>query len=308
MFGPQPESHPFGIQEWGLLATAAIMWGCSFVLIARALEQFSPLVIATGRVAGGFATLGAFSQARGVRMPREAWPRIAVIAATWMAIPFTCFALAGQWISSALAGMLNSGVPILTAMIAVLAFNRRATRRQFVGLLIGFVGTGLIAAPKLAGGANAGALGVVLCLVAVTCYGIATNVMVPLQMQYGTLPVLWRAQGIAIVVTTPFAVVGVTRSDFSWGALLSVLALGVFGTGIAFIAAGTLIGRVGATRGVLSTYFAPIVAIVVGVMIRHDHIEWLSLTGIPLVLCGAYVASRGVGSRTSETVAQIGAP
>jgi drug/metabolite transporter (DMT)-like permease len=71
-----------------------------------------------------------------------------------------------------------------------------------------------------------------------------------------------------------------------------VAALGVFGTALAFVGFTTLLGRVGAARGSVTIYFLPLVAMVLGAVVRKETIAALSIAGTGLVLIGAYVASR----------------
>ena len=68
--------------------------------------------------------------------------------------------------------------------------------------------------------------------------------------------------------------------------------LGAVGTGFAFIAAGTLMGRVGATRGSVLAYLIPVVALVLGVVFRDETVAAISLVGLVLVLVGAFLCSR----------------
>ena len=63
-------------------------------------------------------------------------------------------------------------------------------------------------------------------------------------------------------------------------------------TGLAFLAMSTLVGRVGASRGSVTIYFVPVVAIVMGVVVRDETIAIVSLLGTALVLLGAYLTSR----------------
>jgi drug/metabolite transporter (DMT)-like permease len=68
--------------------------------------------------------------------------------------------------------------------------------------------------------------------------------------------------------------------------------LGVLGTGLAFVAAATLVGRVGAPRGAVAIYFVPVVAIVLGHVVLDEEIEPAALAGTALVLVGAWLTSR----------------
>jgi drug/metabolite transporter (DMT)-like permease len=71
-----------------------------------------------------------------------------------------------------------------------------------------------------------------------------------------------------------------------------VVALGVLGTGVAFVMMATLVGRAGATRGAVAIYFIPIVAVVLGVAVRGDGVTVVALSGVALVIVGAYLTSR----------------
>jgi drug/metabolite transporter (DMT)-like permease len=104
--------------------------------------------------------------------------------------------------------------------------------------------------------------------------------------------VLLRAQLVALVVLAPAALYSFPYSEFAWSSTLAIGALGFFGTGWAFVAMATLVGRVGATRGSVATYLIPVVAIALGVVFLDEVIEPISLVGTALVLAGAYLTSR----------------
>jgi len=279
----------FGPAEWGLLAGVALIWGSSFVLIAYALESFSPGLITFGRLCLGFLALALFPAARSP-VARSDWPTVALLGVVWMAVPFVLFPLAQQWISSALTGMLNGAMPLFSAAFAVLLLRRLPRSKQAIGLLIGFCGVVLLTIPDADSASSA--LGITLVLVAVTLYGLAVNLAVPLQQKYGGLPVLLRSLAVAVVLTLPLGVWSLGPSEWSWGAAAAVVALGVLGTGVAFVMMTTLVGRAGATRGAVAVYFIPIVAVVLGVTVRGDVVTLVALFGVALVLIGAYLTSR----------------
>jgi drug/metabolite transporter (DMT)-like permease len=285
------QHHDFGPVEWGLFAVPPLIWGCSFLLIAIGLDDFSPAVVTMLRISFGALTLATIPAARR-SLPRHTWIRLAVVAATWMAIPFSFFSLAEQWIDSSLAGMLNGAMPLMTAGIAALLLRRLPGPVQIAGLTIGFAGVVAVMWPALRDGSSSSATGVLLVLLAVLCYGFAANVSVPLQQQYGTLPVIFHSQLFALLMTAPFGLAGIGRSSFGWSSLAAVVALGALGTGVAFVAMGALLVRVGAARASVAVYFVPIVAVVAGVVFRDEHIAALSLAGMVVVVVGAVLTSR----------------
>jgi drug/metabolite transporter (DMT)-like permease len=285
------QHHDFGPAEWALFAVPPLIWGCSFLLIAVGLDHFAPTVVTMLRIAFGAVTLAVLPAARR-SIPMRELPRLAFVAATWMAIPFSCFSLAEQWINSSLAGMLNGAMPLMTATIAAVLLRRAPGRVQVAGLTIGFAGVVAVMWPALRDGSSSSITGVLLCLLALLCYGFAANVSVPLQQQYGTLPVIFRAQLLALLMTAPFGIVGIGHSSFAWGSLAAVVALGSLGTGVAFVAMGALLVRVGAARGSVAIYFVPVVAVIAGVVFRDEHIAALSLVGMVFVVLGAMLTSR----------------
>jgi drug/metabolite transporter (DMT)-like permease len=216
---------------------------------------------------------------------------VALLGVVWMAAPLLLFPIGQQWIDSSLAGMLNGAVPIFAAVIAAILLRRVPASRQLLGIAVGFLGVVGVLWPATRD-ADATALGASLVLIAVLCYGIAVNIAVPLQQRYGALPVLLRAQMVALVLLAPAALVSLPDSEFAWSSTLAVVTLGFFGTGWAFVAMTTLVGRVGATRGAVAIYFLPVVAIALGVVFEDETIAAISLVGTGLVLAGAYLTSR----------------
>jgi drug/metabolite transporter (DMT)-like permease len=280
----------FTALDWVLFLSIGLIWGSSFILIATALEEFEPGLITWLRVAAGSAVLWLLRASR-VRIHREDVPRLVAVSILWVALPFTLFPLAQQHVTSAVTGMLNGGVPIVTAAIATLLLRRLPGKIQIVGLALGFAGVAAIAL-STAGEGSSQALGVAMLLLAVLCYGTAINLATPLQQTYGSLPAMAWMLALASVWTAPFGLASIGGSGFAWGALLAVLALGVLGTGLAFVLMGRLIGRVGSTRGSFVTYLIPVVALILGVSIRDEQVAAAAIVGIAMVLGGALLASR----------------
>lgn len=280
----------FTVRDWLMFGGVGLIWGSSFFFIAIGLQSLAPEVITPMRLAFGFLTLSLFPAARR-KVDRSDWPRIALLGVIWMAIPLSMFPFAEERVTSALTGMLNGANPIFTATVAWMLLKRPPGKNQRWGLVLGFVGTALIALPSLGEGRSE-ALGVFLILIALTCYGFALNLAVPLQQKYGSLPVFWRAQMVGMAVTFPLGFTGLDESRFDLVPVLAILALGIFGTAMAYLLMGGLAGRVGATRASISTYLIPVVAILLGVIVLSEQVHPLSLAGTAVVLVGAWLGSR----------------
>jgi len=280
----------FEAYDWLLIVTVSIIWGSSFLWIAIGVDSLSPGVVAFLRVALGSMALFLLPSARR-RIDRSDWWGIGIIAVAGNAGPALLFALAETELESAVAGMINSAAPIPTLIIAFALGNRAIGSRHVAGLLVGFAGVVLMAAPSVIG-ADAPVAGVFYVIVAVFGYGLTGNVIVPLQQRYGGMAVVAYAQAVGAVLLVPFAAVGWSSSDFSFKPLLAVLFLGVVGTGFARAIAATVSGRAGAQRGSVFGYFVPIVAIILGVVVRDESIEAIQLGGLALVLLAGYFVAR----------------
>lgn len=280
----------FAPLDWLLLSAVALMWGSSFLLIDLGLEGFHPATVAWLRLLFGAATLACIPAARR-SIPGSEWPWVALLGIVWMALPFLLFTIAQQWITSSLAGMINGAAPLFTAAIAAVWYRKTPRNWQLAGLVFGFGGILAIYWPTL-GEASATAFGAGLILLATFMYGVAFNLADPLENRNGALPVIWRAQLVALVLVSPFGLYGLGHSSPEWQDVAATAALGIFCTGLAFAAFTTLVGRVGALRGSVTVYFIPVVAIILGVVIRNESVAFLSVCGTALVLLGAYFTSR----------------
>ena len=112
-------------------------------------------------------------------------------------------------------------------------------------MVVGFGGAVVMALPAL-GGSNS-AFGVGLILAALVSYGVALNVARPLQMRNGAVPVMWRALGVALLLTAPLGLPEVLDARWALRPALAMLCLGAGGTAIANVLTATAAGRMGAT-------------------------------------------------------------
>jgi drug/metabolite transporter (DMT)-like permease len=102
--------------------------------------------------------------------------------------------------------------------------------------------------------------------------------------------VIWRAQAVAMILTAPLGSPELLQAHWTRGALLSILALGAFGTGIAFVLMAA--GRVGPTRASATVFLIPGVALLLGVLVRGEHVALLSVIGCAVCVAGAADAAR----------------
>lgn len=273
--------------DWALLVVPGVIWGASFLFIAEGLEAVAPNGVTFTRIAIGFLTLSLFPSARRP-VARADWAGTAALGVLWFAFPLSMFPLAEQRVSSALTGMLNGATPLCVAAVAAIIARHLPDRGTLIGLAVGFAGAVVMALPAL-GGSSSSAFGVGLIVVALASYGVALNVARPLQQRNGAIPVIWRSLGVALILTMPLGLPDVLNGTWSLRPALAMLGLGAGGTAIATILTATAAGRMGATKASATAYLIPVVALVLGVAIRHEHVSFLSLAGAGVCLFGAAI-------------------
>jgi drug/metabolite transporter (DMT)-like permease len=187
--------------------------------------------------------------------------------------------------------MLTGATPLVAALVASLLARRAPSRRVALGLAVGFAGAVLIALPGLSGitRMSGQTRGVLMILAALISYAFAYSLARPLQQRNGALPVIWRALGVAVVLTAPFGAPALAGAHWTARSLGSLVALGALGTGVAYVMLATAAGRMDATRASANNFIIPVVSLLLGIGIRHEHVNNLSIVGAGVCLTGAWL-------------------
>jgi drug/metabolite transporter (DMT)-like permease len=287
------------LRDWGPIVAPGCIWGASYLFIAEGLTAMRPAGITFVRTSIGFAVL---SFIPGVRRPvvRQDRRRVPLLGLIWLAAPMSMFPFAEQHVSSALTGLLNAATPLFVAVVAAAQSRSLPSRAVRMALGVGLGGAALIAAPSLGNGRSE-VWGVGLVVGALCFYGFAINLARPLQQRNGALPVIWRAVGIAALLTAPTGLPAVIDATWTTSALLSMVALGALGTGVANVLVATAAGNSTVTRAAAMAFIIPAVSLSLGVVIRHEHVSLISVAGGAVCLGGAWLLGRA-----ASTVPQAG--
>ena len=288
---PKPSKASSSQSDWALLLLPGMIWGASFLFIAESLDALAPNGITFARMVIGFAAL---SLVPGARRPVLASDRIGIgwLGLLWMAFPMSMFPYAEQHVSSALTGMLNGAIPLIAAVVAAILARQAPSRSVITGLSIGFAGSILMAIPGLNAGKSS-AQGVLMIAAALISYGVAINLARPLQQRNGALPVVWRAQGVSMLLTAPLGLPALLQAHWSLRSLLAIAALGLLGTALANVVMAVAAGKLGATRASATGFLIPVVALILGLIVRGEQVPLLAIGGGALCLAGAWLVRRG---------------
>jgi drug/metabolite transporter (DMT)-like permease len=275
---------------WLLLIVPGLIWGASFLFIAEGLRSIGPNGVSFVRICIGFATLSLFPTAR-KPVARADWASVAWLGLLWFAFPLSMFPFAEQRVSSALTGMLNGANPLFATLVASYVLRRAPSRGVVAGLAVGLTGAVLMAIPAIDQG-HSSSVGVAMILAALISYGFAISIARALQQKYGAVPVIWRAQAAGLILTAPLGIPDLIGAQWSVFPLLSLIALGAFGTGIAYVLMALAAGRFGAARASGTTFLIPVVALGLGVAVLREKVALLSVAGGMICLIGAWLMKR----------------
>ena len=280
---------------WFLFILVGFLWGIPYLFIKVAVDPgngFSPATVVCLRTAIGAAILIpiAIKQRQFIAAVRG-WRYVAAYALLEMIGPWILIGTAEQKISSGLAGLLVASVPIWATIFASLRGDKTVWHhKRLLGIVVGFIGLILVVGIESLSG-NSDPLSIVMVIVASMGYAYAVIMITT------NLPLVdgIAINGLGMAITTVFwAPVAIAQwpSSISLKASLSLIALGVFSTAIAFIVFFKIIAEIGPARSSLVTYLNTAIAVVLGVIILNEPLTVGIILGLPLVLFGSYLASR----------------
>lgn len=278
----------------------ALFWGSSFLWIKLALTSLSPLQITLVRLVLGAAVLVVLCYLGRQRLPRDRrlWGHLVIAAFFGNALPFVLFGVGELTVPSGVAGMLNSTTPLWALLIGILIGTERNLRPvRLTGLALGFAGTVLIFAPWEAGDlATWGALAI---LAAAISYAISYTYIGHFLSGRGTAPLaLTAAQLLTATAITTIAlpVGGLQPVELHLNAVIAVVILGVFGTGVALALNNRLIADEGAAQAATAGYLLPVVSVLLGALVLNEDLNPRVIAGMVVVLAG--VAMTRIRRRT----------
>ncbi|MBB5017933.1 drug/metabolite transporter (DMT)-like permease [Chitinivorax tropicus] len=272
--------------QFELLLLAAI-WGASFLFLRVVAPVLNPLVLIELRVAIASMFLLPLLIWRGqLSSLLTCWRPLAVVGLLNSALPFVLFAYAASSLTAGFASVVNATTPMFGALVAWVWLQDRLSGTRVLGLLIGFTGVILLVWSKISFQLGGTASAVLAALAATSAYGVAVNYTKRYLTGVPPLVIATGSQLWASILLMPFAVwlwPSTTVPDAIW---LSVLALGVVCTGVAYILFFRLIAAIGPARATAVTFLIPVFGILWGVIWLNETVTSEMLLGGLVILLG----------------------
>jgi len=290
-------------KNWLKFILLGLIWGSSFLWIKIALREVGPFLLVTMRV--GFAllaTLAVIAISRDQIPLKKYWKVFLFLGLFNTAVPFVLISWAETHISSGMASILNSTVPLFTIVLAALFLKDDPfTPAKGVGLVVGFGGVVLLMADQLGVGSNS-LWGYAGMLLATLSY--ATSVVFARRRTQGLTPQVQTLGqvGTGFLAIAPAAAVveaplNLPGSPLTW---LAVAWLGILGTSMATLIFYSLLHQVGPTKTALVTYMFPLVGVLLGIIFLQEKLAWNAAVGAVLIISGIVLVNSKIQRLTNR--------
>jgi len=289
--------------DWLLFLLLGFFWGSSYLFIKIGVDAgLPPFMLITLRLFIGFVLLASVVAIAREPLPREprTYGHLIVMGAVNIAIPFSLITWAELTVESALASILTAPVPLFVIVIAAIFLrDERITVNRIAGLVAGFVGVAILVGfdpAAVAAGDLAGEIALLGATLSYACGAVYArrNVhglrpMIPAVFQVGFALVMVAT--LTLLFERPFEV-NVTPE--AW---FSVVWLGLFGSGLAYLVFFRILGRWGATRTSMVAYLLPVVGITLGALVLNEPVDARLLIGTGLVIGGIALVNSRYGAK-----------
>ena len=291
---------------YGLLLALSLIWGASFFFIKVLLSSFHPFAIVFYRsLFGVLIILLIMLVTRKKIFPQtNKWGFVILIGILNSVFPWSLISYSETLLSSSMASILNATTPIWTVLVGILFFKSKINPFQWLGIFIGFIGIIVLLEIDITTLQIQNVYGFLGMISATFFYGLSAQMsrryfaeLTTYQISLFTLTVSTVITGFVVLLT----------DSFHWNiliakpsVLLSVIGLGSFGSGVAYLIFYYIIQKGSAEFASLVTYLVPVSALMWGAIFLQENISLSMLIGLLLILGGVYISSRKRKKQSSK--------
>ncbi|MGB7999387.1 MAG: EamA family transporter [Anaerobacillus sp.] len=282
------------------LISLSLIWGMSFMFIKLIVPGLGPWGVVFFRCLLGAIAIFLYLLIRGrtkelkKKLP---WGSLVLVGIMNALIPWGMIALSEERISSSLAATLNATTPLFTSILGAVFFGRILYRKQWTGIIVGFIGILVLIDLDLKALIQEDWRGIVPMLLATACYGFASQYTkknlkdVPVDVLATITLSVGAIGGFFLMLITGEKSIEFTfllQSDI----LISLIGLGVLGSGIAYLLFYYMVQKGSAEFATLVTYLVPVTALIWGSVYLNEIITIQMIAGLLCVLTGVYMSGR----------------
>lgn len=285
--------------DWCFLLALVVMFGSAFLLTKIAVQDIPPVLVVAGRIVIGALILCMLAMWQGQSFSSliAYWKIIIVLALTGNCVPFFLITWGQQYVDSGLAGILMAMMPLSTILLAHFFVSGEAiTTNKLIGFVVGFVGVVILMLPQINADTQYKWLHL-LAMLSILCGAISYAINSVIAHQLPNISLTLLSSGVLMAASVLILPISIWSSygwipDVSNSALLALLILGLFPSGIATIVYFSLIRRAGAAFMSQTNYLIPLWAVFIGVVFGHEYISLNAMIALAVILSGIALAQR----------------
>jgi drug/metabolite transporter (DMT)-like permease len=269
-----------------------LIWGASFLFIKLGVQDMSPTVLVLIRSGSGAITLAVIMRAMGRPLVGEHW-RSRLAPFTFMAVfnallPWVAIAWGETRISSGLASVLNATTTLWAAIFIYWVIPKeRPSLLNYVGVLVGIAGVGILVFPDFAKhGLSGSVVGVLAVLVASISYAVSALFQRTKMRGMNVYEQSFGQLAVTSIFALPIAAPALPQVHLAFESMAAVLALGAAGSGVAYLLYYYTMNTLGPVRATGVTFVVPVTAVFWGVVLLHETLTLPIVGGMLVILVG----------------------
>lgn len=292
--------------RWFLLTVLALTWGSSFILIKKSLLGFSPYEIGSLRLVISGVLLSFIGIPALRRLDRKSIAYIAIAGFCGGVVPLFLFPIAQTHISSSLAGVLDSLVPIFVLLIGFAFYGVKTRISQVFGVILSFFGASTLVFFSETNTEETQFIYALLPVIASITYAISALLIRDKLMHISSVEltaVMFTFWAVPAFISLFFmgTFTGHEATSQTWTSFGFITILAVMGTTLAVIIYNKLIQETTAVFASSVSYLLPVLAVIWGILDGEKFTPWYIFSGV-LILIGLYL----IQEKKVEPVIEVG--
>lgn len=256
----------------------------------KVAPSLGPIATASLRIfIAGFALL-IFYQFKKIKIEwRKQYRFFLFIGILNSAIPFALYSFAALHLPASYSVVLNSTSPLFGVVYSAIWLNETFSISKMIGSLLGALGVALIVKLNVNNFGLMEILSIAACLFAANCYALAGVYIKKKSHLFDTTPLAGTSQFLAGLIFLPllyfFPISAIPSSDV----IISLLALSLLCSAVAYLLYFKLMKEVGPTRALTVTFLMPLFGVMWGILFLDENLSVSMLSGAVLILAGTFL-------------------
>ena len=287
----------FKNKKWLILVVLSIIWGSSFILIKKGLIGLTPLQLGALRIVISAIFVFIFGFQSLKKIPKNKWKWLIISGFIGTFFPVFLFAFAETEIDSSIASILNSLVPLNTILLGFAIFKVASTKRQIIGVVVGFFGTALLIGSGAQLNPDQNYMYAGFVLISGVMYGVNVNIIKrylqdvkAISIAFGNFAAI-IVPALIVLSFTNFFTIETLQNPIVITSIGYVVILSAFGTALAKVLFNKLVQMATPVFASSVTYLMPVVAVAWGILDGEGFSVWQVFATL-LILVGVYLANR----------------